>query len=293
MAAKTYECPGCGASLQQGLTAWHRVCNTCSYEGSVLDGHIQTEQGTEVLDEALREDGLSHLRQRNFGVLAALLADIAVAAPDAPRPRLLDVGCAHGWFLEAARSDFDVTGIEPDFAVGASAQRRNLPVRLGFFPDVLDRDEYFDVIVFNDVLEHIPDIDSALKACVRHLSPQGLVVVNAPARTGVIYRTAGLLAKMGMPGTFERMWQKDFPSPHVHYLDDHSIKAIASHAGLVPFRTITLPSVSHQGLLARIRYDRSVSPLKGMVMATIILAAIPVLRILPSDIKVWILRRPA
>lgn len=283
------QCPACHRPLGTGLQDWHRACGQCSYEGSTLSVDIDVHGVTEVVDEAIREEGLGHLRKQNFEALEAELA-ARVTAAGGGRPRLLDVGCAHGWFLEAGRDDFDVTGIEPDSRVADMAVARGLPVRKGFFPDVLTSDERFDVIVFNDVLEHIPDIGAALHACVRHLQPGGWVVVNAPARTGVLYRISRVMARLGVPGTFDRMWQKGFPSPHVHYLDDASMQAIAGRVGLGLSAVRSLPSISTHGLYARIRTDRSVSPVKAGLVTAALTVASPAMRVLPADIKVWMLQ---
>ncbi len=71
-------------------------------------------------------------------------------------------------------------------------------------------------------------------------------------------------------GSFERMWQKGFPSPHVHYFDDDSIRAIGQRAGLMLEKTSTLPSISTSGLYARIRYDRNMSAAKAALIAAIL-----------------------
>ncbi|MGB3394203.1 MAG: class I SAM-dependent methyltransferase [Stenotrophomonas sp.] len=250
---------------------------------------IDVQGDREVLDEVLREEGLSDLRQRNFAILAEeLVARFPQRAEG--RLRLLDVGCAHGWFLQATEAHFEVMGIEPDARVADSAAARGLPVRRGFFPEVLQAGERFDVIVFNDVMEHIPDIVSALQACADVLRPEGVVVINAPARTGVLYRTARLLARMGAPASFERLWQKDFPSPHVHYLDEGSMRAIGTRTGLSLQHSRTLPTLSVKGLYARIRYDRSVSAAKAMALTAVLSVLAPVMRLLPADIKVWMLQ---
>ncbi|MBA0245360.1 methyltransferase domain-containing protein [Stenotrophomonas maltophilia] len=283
------QCPACEGQLKAGLQPWHLQCGRCSYEGSSLRVHIDVQGDREVLDEVLREEGLSDLRQRNFAVLAE---DLAARFPQRAegRPRLLDVGCAHGWFLQATEGHFEVVGIEPDARVADSASARGLPVRRGFFPDVLQAGEKFDVIVFNDVMEHIPDILSAMRACTAVLRPGGVVVINAPARTGVLYRVARVMARMGAPASFERLWQKGFPSPHVHYLDDGSMRAIGTRTGLSLQHARTLPSLSVKGLYARIRYDRSVSAAKAMALTAALSVLAPVMRLLPADIKVWMLQ---
>lgn len=283
------QCPGCHRTLRIGLQEWHRVCEGCSYEGSTLLVDIDVDGNAEVVDEAMRAEGLEHLREQNF---QTLMTDLTARVTGEPgkRRRLLDVGCAHGWFLEAGQAHFDVAGIEPDARIAAVAAAKSLDVRRGFFPDVLTADERFDVIVFNDVLEHIPDIDAALKACARHLAPGGWVVVNAPASTGVLYRISRGMVRVGLPASFDRMWQKGFPSPHVHYLDDASMAAIAAHSGLRVSDVLTLPSMSNRGLYARIRADRSVPAAKAAAMTAVLTVASPVLAAMPADIKVWMLQ---
>lgn len=283
------QCPSCLRMLQEGIQPWHRVCDGCTYEGSVLAVDIDVDGHVEVVDEKMREEGLEHLRQQNFQTLTLDLAR-RVSPAGGGRPRLLDVGCAHGWFLEASRAYFDGLGIEPDARIASIAVSKGLDVRRGFFPDVLDQGETFDLIIFNDVLEHIPDIDSALRACARHLAPGGWVVVNSPSSTGALYRISRLMSSLGMPASFDRMWQKGFPSPHVHYLDDASMAAIARNTGLRISHIRTLPSISSRGLYARIRTDRSVSPAKAAAIAGVLTVAGPVLSIMPADIKVWLLQ---
>lgn len=280
-------CPACEQPLRKGLQGWHRQCTRCTYEGSTLQVDIDVRGDREVLDEVLREEGLGTLRQRNFRVLAEELT--ARFPNDGRRPRLLDVGCAHGWFLEAANDHFDVLGIEPDARVAELAAARGLPARRGFFPDVLAADDLFDVIIFNDVMEHIPDILAALRACARHLLPGGMIVINAPARTGALYRTSKVMASIGLSASFDRMWQKDFPSPHLHYLDDRTMQALGARAGLRLHSVRTLRSMSVRGLYARIRYDRSVSATKALATTGVLAVVAPLLGLLPADIKVWTL----
>lgn len=288
-------CPACATPLSAGLRDWHRVCRACGYEGSTLPPRILEQPEGGALDEAARADGLADLRRRNFATLATLIArERAAASTPSPhaRPRLLDVGCAHGWFLETVAGEYDTVGIEPDRAVAAATRARGVAVREGFFPDALQADERFDVIVFNDVLEHIPAIGATLAACARHLAPGGLLVVNAPDRRGALYRIAKAMLRLGAPASFERLWQLGFPSPHVHYFDTRTLHAMARPHGLVPVREARLASLSANGLYARVRYAGDVSAPKAAAITTVVAAAMPVLALLPSDITVWMFRRP-
>lgn len=284
-------CPVCEGNLAVGLKPWHLECAACHYEGSDLRPHILEQAEGGDLDESSRETGLAALRKANFSRLALRLKDLCVQGNN--RPKLLDVGCAHGWFLEAVAPDFEPHGVEPDVGVATATRARGHEVASGFFPDALAEDERFDVISFNDVLEHIPDINGTLKAAFEHLNPGGWVIVNAPSRRGFLYRLSRVLTRVGLAGPFERLWQLGFPSPHVHYLDTVVIKALAQRNGFQLESRMTLPSVAVRGLYSRIRYSREVPVVKALALTAAVAMASPLLRALPADIEVWFLRRPA
>lgn len=283
-------CPVCAGVLSTGLRPWHWRCATCGHECSTLTPAILAQADGEVLDEVARAQGLQALRNANFERILARLRQ-HYPAPNEP-PGLLDVGCAHGWFIEQASPQFAVTGIEPDAGVAAATRRRGLAVREGFFPEVLQADERFDVIVFNDVLEHIADIHATLMACRQHLRPGGWVVINAPSRRGFLYRLSKGLLRCGAGGAFERLWQHGFPSPHLHYFDGDSVRCLAQAAGLQWQGSMRLPVVSVRGLYARIRYPRDVGVFKALALTVVISAVAPLLAVLPADIECWWLRRP-
>ena len=193
-------CIVCNGAQVAGLAGWHAMCRTCRYESAALTPAINASSVV-AMDEAQREAALKALRIENFNTIIGYARQhVAVS-----KPRLLDVGSAHGWFLEAARVQFDVLGVEPDADVGGRAAARGLPVRSGYFPDVVEHDERFDAIVFNDVIEHIPDIHRALEACYAHLNDGGILILNLPNSRGFFYRLSKVLARIGWRGPFERM----------------------------------------------------------------------------------------
>jgi 2-polyprenyl-3-methyl-5-hydroxy-6-metoxy-1,4-benzoquinol methylase len=107
---------------------------------------------------------------------------------------LLDVGCAHGLFLEMTAK---VQGVEPHHAVAQSTRSKGFVVRKGYFPSALANSERFDVIVFNDVLEHIPNIQKCLAACHRMLNHDGILVLNLPNSRGILYWLSKILRGFG------------------------------------------------------------------------------------------------
>ncbi len=281
-------CIVCGNTQMAGLTGWHATCRACRYESAALTPAINAPSAVAV-DEDQREAALKALRIENFRTIV----DYARQHVPTSRPRLLDVGSAHGWFLEAARDQFDVLGVEPDAEVGGRAAARGLPVRSGYFPDVVDHEERFDAIVFNDVIEHIPDIHSALAACRTHLNEGGILILNLPNSRGFFYRLSKLLARIGWRGPFERMWQKDMPSPHVHYFDPRNLRELVLKQGFTMVQTAELPALRAKGLMERLRYVGNATPVSLYTQYILIRCAIPILSLFPSDIIVSIFKKKA
>lgn len=284
-------CDSCGSALQPGLTDWHFVCPDCGLEQSTLEPRIN-ELAT--IDEVDREKALQPIRDQNFGVLLEWVGrHVGFRSAAGPRPRLLDVGCAHGWFVEKAMASYAVLGLEPDEAIADRARQRSLPVRGGYFPQALGADERFDVIVFNDVLEHIPGVVGVLRGCAAHLADGGLVVVNAPDRRGMFYRLSGIFSRLGRSSSFDRMWQVGMPSPHLYYFDRSSLAKAADAAGFDLIAERTLDSIVTKGLYERIRYAGDVSRMRAAMLTGLIAAAVPLIRVFHSDISVWMLKKRA
>ncbi|MBN1383314.1 MAG: class I SAM-dependent methyltransferase [Elusimicrobia bacterium] len=103
-------------------------------------------------------------------------------------PRLLDIGCSNGYFLQLARSrGFDVYGVEPS-KLAVSLARKSL----GTQNDSLGRDrvfegtlkqanfpsEYFDVITLWDMFEQVSDPSGEIDEIKRILKPGGLILIR-------------------------------------------------------------------------------------------------------------------
>ena len=124
---------------------------------------------------------------------------------------------------------------------------RGYEIVSGFFPNAIGNRTY-DLIAFNDVLEHSPDVEKTLAACHDHLNGGGYVIVNAPNRTGFMYRLSKLMARVGLANSFSRMWQVGFPSPHLHYFDSATISTLARKSGLEVLDDFRLPTMTFSGL---------------------------------------------
>jgi SAM-dependent methyltransferase len=279
-------CPVCGGALRGPIARFRYDCPRCSY--ACADSQIATDGDASVrLREDRREAALAPLRARNFEIVLDRLA-----ACGADGGRLLDVGCAHGWFMDAARRrGYVVSGVEPDRDVASKAVQRGHDVMHGLFPDVLPASAQFDVVVFNDVFEHLPDPRAALRSIAQAMRPGGLLAINLPSSRGAFYRLAEGLRRVGWRGPHDRLWQVGFPSPHLSYFHPDALARLASGSGFEEIERRALPSIARQGLWQRLRYDPQASWISCAVTWLAVSLAAPVLQRLPSDISLTIFRR--
>ena len=98
--------------------------------------------------------------------------------------RLLEIGCAGGFFLdEARRAGFDVAGIELNATMAEYARGKlGLPVVCARIEDVDANafSEPFDVFVMMDVLEHVPEPRRLFEKADRWLAREACVLIRGP-----------------------------------------------------------------------------------------------------------------
>ncbi|MGB7497206.1 MAG: class I SAM-dependent methyltransferase [Candidatus Acidiferrum sp.] len=139
---------------------------------------------------------------------------------------LLDVGCASGVFLlQAATAGWDVTGIEPNERLCEQA-RQNLNGKGEVLAATLESvhfDDRFHAITLWDVLEHVPDPVSCLRACRELLEPDGCLFLNVPDIDSLQSRLLG------------SRWPLLLPE-HLNYFNRHSLRVCMEQAGFRPLR---------------------------------------------------------
>ena len=145
---------------------------------------------------------------------------------------VLDVGCATGYLAEAlAAQGCTVSGIEYD-AEAAEQARPHLArlvvadltaVRLA---DAFDG-ERFDVVVFGDVLEHLPDAEAVLRGARDVLADGGHVVISIP---NVAHGSVRLALLQGR-------WQYTdtglLDRTHIRFVTRESLHRLLADAGFV------------------------------------------------------------
>jgi 2-polyprenyl-3-methyl-5-hydroxy-6-metoxy-1,4-benzoquinol methylase len=252
-------CPGCGL--------WSRAGG-----GGRLASRPQVP-----LSEERRIAALATLREaNNERILRRLEAFVPL-----PGARVLDVGCAYGWFLRSAAVRGAVAvGIEPDLGVAAAARRGEAAVIAGYFPDCLRAQAQFDVIIFNDVFEHLADPAAILEACRERLAPGGRLVLNVPDSGGHLYRIACALARCGAPGVLDRLWQTGYKSPHLYYFSRGNLARLAARHGFAESAVFHLPQLTRRGLWQRLTMEEGCGLLKPLAVYAGMLLLYPLFSLL-------------
>lgn len=138
--------------------------------------------------------------------------------------RLLDVGCAAGFFLNVAKKrGWETYGVEPGRWLADWGNKKfglkikPCTLRKARFPS-----NYFDVVTMWDVLEHVPDPKGELREAYRVLKKGGLLVVNFPNIGSKLARLAG------------RKWWF-LLSVHLYYFTPKTLKQMLEKTGFDNF----------------------------------------------------------
>src|SRR5215469_13298460 len=155
--------------------------------------------------------------------------------------RLLEIGCAYGFFLEEARRFYDVAGIEVADAAVAFCRSRGLAVINGVAEQsLIAQFGMLDVIVLLDVVEHLADPQSTLALCRQHLNPGGVIVITTGDFASFYARLSG------------RKLRLMTPPQHLWFFTPESIRRLAHSLGLQlqlcdhPWKVVPLALIDFQ-----------------------------------------------
>jgi 2-polyprenyl-3-methyl-5-hydroxy-6-metoxy-1,4-benzoquinol methylase len=113
---------------------------------------------------------------------------------------LLDIGCAYGPFLAAAKKEgFSPSGIDPaQDAVRYVQETLGIPAVQVFFPDCpLPYSQPYNIITLWYVIEHFRDCSAVLAEIKKILKPGGILAFSTPSFSGISGRKSlrGFLEK--------------------------------------------------------------------------------------------------
>ena len=166
--------------------------------------------------------GEAALYRRSFARRWEELSPRFPARPEGPPYRLLDVGCAAGYFLDVVAAEgWEVRGVEPSRPIADEARRRHgaAAVHVGTL-EQLPAWGGFDLITLWDVLEHVPDPVATLKRARQLLAPGGTLVVETQNIDSALARLLG------------RRWHHFKHREHLVHFNPRTLRQAFEAAGL-------------------------------------------------------------
>ncbi len=104
------------------------------------------------------------------------------------QPKILDIGCAHGFLLDEARKlGWKTQGLEFSAeAVSYAVNKLNLNVSTGSITQVEFPENNFDIITMMGVIEHLVDSVAAIKKVNKILKPGGYFAITTINTKGLV-----------------------------------------------------------------------------------------------------------
>lgn len=155
-----------------------------------------------------------------------------------PPGRILDVGCAAGFFMDLARREgWEAFGVEVSpVSAGYAKEQLKLDVYNGPFEEAVYPHEYFDVVFMGDILEHFTNPLASLREANRVLKAGGLVVLDTP-------NIASPTAKF-----YGKRWVLLAPPYHLFYFSVKNIGLLMDKAGFQVLELQTDRTLFHNEL---------------------------------------------
>ena len=96
--------------------------------------------------------------------------------------RVLEIGCGEGGFVASLSPGCERWGVEQHAISAEQARGRMHRILVGDFGAVQDElpDGYFDLVVCNDVIEHMPDHDAFLESLTHKMRDGAYLVASIP-----------------------------------------------------------------------------------------------------------------
>jgi 2-polyprenyl-3-methyl-5-hydroxy-6-metoxy-1,4-benzoquinol methylase len=221
-------CPVCGQNdrLEDAVLArfserTYRRCRRCSlvylernepppieYAADYFFDSYKKQYGKTYIEDFPNLKKIGKIRLRRIRRILLKNGGASRASPD----RLLDIGCAFGPFLAAAReAGFDPSGIDPsEEAVTYVRDKLHISVSRGFFPDhacgELRDGGNFAAVTLWYVIEHLRNPREALVEIHRLLKPGGVLAYSTPSFSGISGRKSPVEFLRASPGDHWTVW---------------------------------------------------------------------------------------
>jgi SAM-dependent methyltransferase len=219
-------CPACGEETAHKLLYVKNDCRilrcgVCGIGRTDATGFDPAGYYTNEYFSGGRVDGYADYAATEPVLRRQFAREVAFLRRHCPTGRLLEIGCAYGFFLQEARDYFAVGGIELSEAAAAHCRDLGLNVVTGEASErALAQFAPADAFVLLDVIEHLSDPFDTLRRCMQHLRPHGRIVLTTGDFGSAFARLAG------------RHWRLMTPPQHLWFFTRESFRRWGSRIGM-------------------------------------------------------------
>jgi len=161
---------------------------------------------------------------------------------------ILDIGCGIGYLLQAIRREnekCELNGI--DFNVNVkSLSIQKCKIKIEDASKLSFEDNYFDIVYALDVLEHINEVETAIKEIQRVLKPKGKLIITGPTES-TFYKFCRFLIK----GTFS---EEKGPGTGIHFHTIYTLDKKILTCNFLKENEVNLPKYFPFVLIKVIKY---------------------------------------
>jgi len=215
-------CVVCKNSISNFQPFWSGLKKCC------YCGHIMADIDTKKLETKklynnkyfFGEEYCDYLRDRKVfdEQFKSRLSDIEKFQPEG---KLIEIGCAYGFFLAAAKESYHVLGF--DIAEEPTRYARDIlgmDARCQDFLDAQIEIQSTDIIAMWDVIEHLPRPDLVVDKVAKVLKSGGFLFI-----------TTGDIGSL-IPKIKKEKWRLIHPPTHLHYFNRSTMTHMLEKAGL-------------------------------------------------------------
>lgn len=158
------------------------------------------------------------------------------------RGKLLEIGCAYGFFLQQAKRHYEVYGAEivESAAIYCNSSGLNNVKNGALNQEDLDKIGSLDVAVMLDVIEHIDNVAETVGMIAASLRPGGSMIVTTGDWNSLLARITG------------PRWRLMAPPLHLWYFSPESLTRLGARFGLEvvscshPWKIVPIELILHQ-----------------------------------------------
>ena len=167
------------------------------------------------------------MNNNDFSYYNNLRPEMATFIQGAPHS-ILEIGCGAGRFRDNFKDEIEYWGIEPCTSAATLASASLTHVLNGTYDEVASKipDHHFDLIVCNDVIEHMPDPRRFLQDIRKKLVKDGAMIVSVPN-----VRNAVTLFELLIKGDFQYVDAGVLDYTHLHLFTMKSFTRMAEESG--------------------------------------------------------------